>query len=130
MTTRRVQMSPSLEDYLETVLELSRDDQGVRTTDIAARLDVSKASVNQAVGLLVERHLARREKYGPVFLTDDGVAAAQVIRQRHEAIKSFLINVLGVNEAIAEVDACKIEHVVSAKTMASMIDYMDKRKSP
>ncbi|MGI6610416.1 MAG: metal-dependent transcriptional regulator [Limnochordia bacterium] len=129
MTRRRVQISPSLEDYLEAVLELSSDDQGARTTDIATKLDVSKASVNQAVGLLVGRHLVTREKYGPIFLTDEGVAAAQTIRKRHEAIKSFLTNVLGVSEAIAEEDACRIEHVVSAKTMASMIDYMDKRTS-
>ena len=50
-------MSPSLEDYLETVFKLTNDDTGVRTTDIAAELGVSKASVNQAVGLFVRSGL-------------------------------------------------------------------------
>ena len=68
------------------------------------------------------------KKYGPVYLTDDGIAAAEVIRKRHMAIKSFLTDVLGVDEETAEKDACQIEHVVSAKTMACLINFMEKTK--
>ncbi|MGI6082288.1 MAG: metal-dependent transcriptional regulator [Limnochordia bacterium] len=128
MTHRRSGISPSLEDYLEAVLELSCEEGGARTTDIADRLEVSKASVNQAISLLVDRHLAKREKYGPVYLTDDGIAAAEVIRKRHTAIKSFLTDVLGVDDETAEKDACQIEHVISAKTMACLIEFMNKMK--
>jgi len=126
MAEPRSRISPSLEDYLEAVLELAGDDNGARTTDVAAKLGVSKASVNQAMGLLVNRGLIIRERYGPVYLTEDGRDAAQAVCRRHRAIKSFLISVLGVAESAAEEDACQIEHVVSKETMAGLIDFMER----
>ena len=126
MAEPRSRISPSLEDYLEAVLELAGDDNGARTTDVAAKLGVSKASVNQAMGLLVNRGLIIRERYGPVYLTEDGRDAAQAVCRRHRAIKSFLISVLGVDESVAEEDACQIEHVVSKETMAGLIDFMER----
>jgi DtxR family Mn-dependent transcriptional regulator len=126
MAEPRSRISPSLEDYLEAVLELAGDDNGARTTDVAAKLGVSKASVNQAMGLLVNRGLIIRERYGPVYLTEDGRDAAQAVCRRHRAIKSFLISVLGVDESAAEEDACQIEHVVSKETMAGLIDFMER----
>jgi Mn-dependent DtxR family transcriptional regulator len=119
-------ISPSLEDYLEAVMELAGADEGARTTDVATRLGVSKASVNQAMGLLVDRGLISREKYGPVYLTQEGRNAAQAVCRRHRAIKSFLVSVLGIDESVAEEDACQIEHVVSKETMASLIDFMER----
>ena len=126
MAESRARISPSLEDYLEAVLELAGDDDGARTTDVAAKLGVSKASVNQAMGLLVDRGLISREKYGPVYLTEDGRDAAQAVCRRHRAIKSFLVFVLGVDETVAEEDACQIEHVVSKETMEGLIDFMER----
>ena len=126
MAESRARISPSLEDYLEAVLELAGDDDGARTTDVAAKLGVSKASVNQAMGLLVDRGLISREKYGPVYLTQEGRNAAQAVCRRHRALKSFLVSVLGIDESVAEEDACQIEHVVSKETMASLIDFMER----
>ena len=107
-------------------MELAGADEGARTTDVATRLGVSKASVNQAMGLLVDRGLISREKYGPVYLTEEGRNAAQAVCRRHRAIKSFLVSVLGIDESVAEEDACQIEHVVSKETMASLIDFMER----
>jgi DtxR family Mn-dependent transcriptional regulator len=119
-------MSPSLEDYLETVFKLTDDDTGVRTTDIAAELGVSKASVNQAVGLLSVRGYVRQERYGPVYLTENGKIRARAIYKRHQTIKAFLVSILGVDEHTAEEDACNIEHVISKETMDRLMDYMEK----
>lgn len=121
-------MSPSLEDYLEAVFKLTGDDAGVRTTDIAAELGVSKASVNQAVGVLSHRGYVRQERYGPIYLTEDGKARARAIYKRHQTIKAFLISILGVDERIAEEDACSIEHVISKETMNRLMDYMEKER--
>jgi len=107
-------------------MELAGADEGARTTDVAIRLGVSKASVNQAMGLLVDRGLISREKYGPVYLTQEGRNAAQAVCRRHRALKSFLVSVLGIDESVAEEDACQIEHVVSKETMAGLIDFMER----
>ena len=119
-------ITPSLEDYLETILEVADAKGGARTTDIADRLGVSKASVNQAVSQLAERGLVRQERYGPVYLTELGQARAALVYKRHQAIKSFLMTVLGVSEATAEDDACKIEHVLSKESMECLLDFMEK----
>ena len=119
-------ISPSLEDYLEAVLEVADEAGAARTTDVAGRLGVSKASVNQAMGLLVERGLIEREKYGPVYLTNSGVAQARAVLRRHHAIKTFLVSVLGIDENVAEEDACQIEHVVSKETMDALISFTER----
>ena len=123
----KVEVSPSLEDYLEAVLEIA-DAGGARTTDVAERLGVSKASVNHAMGILADHGLVERERYGPVFLTENGMALAQAVQMRHQTIKAFLMTVLGVDEEVAEKDACQIEHVISKDTMNRIIEYMERRQ--
>lgn len=126
---QRRDMSPSLEDYLEAVLDLvSGDSDEVRTTDIATRLRVSKASVNQAMTSLAERGLIRQERYGPVVLTEPGLRYAKTVRNRHSTIRRFLIFTLGVSELTAEADACKIEHVLSQETMDALVEFVDGRR--
>ena len=122
-----MQISPSLEDYLEAVLEIA-DEDGARTTDVAEKLGVSKASVNQAMGILADHGLIEREKYGPVYLTENGMALARAVYKRHQTIKAFLVSILGVDEKVAEEDACQIEHVVSRDTMHHIIEFMERRK--
>ncbi len=63
-----VKISPSLENYLETVLVLEKDDPAVRLTDIANRLEVSKAGANRAQGLLKKAGLIEQERYGTIPL--------------------------------------------------------------
>ncbi|NLK09194.1 MAG: metal-dependent transcriptional regulator [Firmicutes bacterium] len=119
-------ISPSLEDYLEAIYIVS-DESGARTTDIAAHLGVSKASVNQAAGLLAERELIRQERYGPIYLTASGEEKARSIFHRHQLIKSFLTKVLKVDEATAEQDACNMEHVISKITVKKLAKFMEKK---
>lgn len=118
-------ITPSLEDYLEAIYRVY-DDQGARTTDIAAHLQVSKASVNQAVGLLAQRGLIRQERYGPIYLTASGEDEARAIYRRHQIIKEFLMGMLGVDADTAEQDACNIEHVISKETMNRLVEFMEK----
>ena len=122
-------MSPSLENYLETVLVLEQDDATVRLTDIANKLGVSKASANRAQGLLKKAGLIEQERYGTISLTAKGRNAANDVYERHRVIKKFLITVLGINEETAERDACRMEHVVSRETMSRLVQYMGDRCS-
>jgi DtxR family Mn-dependent transcriptional regulator len=112
-------MTQSLEDYLEMVGFLS-DDGEVRVTDIASRLGVSKPSVLTALKTLEDQGLLEHERYRSVTLTERGKEAAAEIRGRHNFLKSFLQDVLGVSPEIAEQDACKMEHVLSEETFRKM----------
>ncbi len=117
-------MSPSLENYLETVLVLEQSDPTVRLTDIANKLGVSKASVNRAQGILKKAGLIEQERYGTITLTEKGRKAANDVYKRHRTLKQFLICVLHIDEETAENDACLMEHVISKQTMDKLVQYL------
>jgi DtxR family Mn-dependent transcriptional regulator len=112
-------MTQSLEDYLEMVSFLS-DDGEVRVTDIAARLGVSKPSVLTALKALEEQGMLEHERYRTVHLTEKGTHQAAEIRDRHNFLTGFLRDTVGVSAAIAEEDACKMEHILSEETLSKM----------
>ena len=105
------------EDYLETILLLSRKNGSVRSIDIANELKYTKPSVSRAMSILKEAELIQVEKNGSIILTETGLKKAQDIYDRHKVITQFLINVLGVSHKTAEKDACRMEHIVSEETL-------------
>lgn len=119
-------ISPSLEDYLEAIYNLRRLNTSVRVTDIAVELGIAKPSVNNAMTILKEKGLVNQEKYGLVELTLAGEQRAEYVLTKHTNIKAFLIKVLGVDEVTAEVEACKIEHVISDNTVKKMNILLNK----
>lgn len=119
-------ISSSLEDYLESIFVLQQSGKDVRVTDIASMLNVSKPSVNRAVGTLKQAKLLTHESYGAIVLTPEGETKAAQILRRHNMLKHFLANTLGVPDDIAEADACRMEHVMSAETIEKLYDYLVK----
>jgi len=122
-------LSSSIEDYLEAILALSEDDAAVRVTDIAGRLNIAKSSVAAAISILKEKGFVRQRRYGKVYLTDEGIARAREVKRKHRLLRTFLTDVLGVAEEIAEKDACLMEHVVSSETMERLIAFLEKTVS-
>lgn len=118
-------ISPSLENYLKVILQLQKDGNTVRITDLAKRMSVAKSSVNQAVRTLKNQGYVKHEKYGQLELTDKGIIAAQRILKTHEVLMRFLIDVLKVDPITAENDACLMEHAVSPATMEKLSLYIE-----
>jgi DtxR family transcriptional regulator, Mn-dependent transcriptional regulator len=118
-------LSESLEDYLETIFLLIREQAVARSSDIAARLKVSRPSVTGALQALAEKALVNYEPYGYVTLTPSGVAAAQKVLRRHEVLKDFLVKVLSVEEAEADANACRMEHAVSKTVVDRLVEFAD-----
>ncbi len=108
--------SESIENYIEKILVLSADGNGARVTDIASGLSVSKASVNEIIKKLIVEGLVTHERYKNVFLTEKGERLASKVYEKHETIKSFLKDYLGVSDKNAEEEACRIEHIISDET--------------
>lgn len=120
----KISISPSLEDYLEVILDLKEENDSIRVTDLANKLGVAKSSVNQAVMKLCDLKLLKHERYGTLELTGTGETEARKIRERHQILKRFLSEILGVDPQIAEKDACGIEHYVSPVTMEKLVGYL------
>lgn len=103
------------EMYLEAILVLSRKSSFVRSVDVGEYLGYSKPSVSRAMGLLRSGGLIRMENDGGLYLTEEGRAIAEKIYERHTVLSRVLMG-LGVPEAVAVEDACKIEHDISDVT--------------
>ncbi len=117
-------LSSSQEDYLETILGLILQTGSARTGDIAARLRVAKPSVTAALRALARRNLAIYEPYRRIRLTDAGRTAAQRVLRRHETIRSFFTDVLGVNRRTADRNACRIEHAIDETVMRRLSEFI------
>ena len=120
-------LSSSLEDYLEIIYILMQNSDSVGITDIAKALSISKPSVNKAVNLLKEKGYICQEKYGKIIFTDKGINTAKSVYKKHNMLTVFLKDVLGVSKKTAEIDACKVEHVLSNETILR-IEYFLKNK--
>ena len=118
----RTFVNESAENYLETILILSKRLPVVRSVDIANELNFKKSSVSIAMKNLREKNHITVTDAGYIYLTDEGKEIAEMILERHELITEILVK-LGVDEEIAAEDACRIEHVISKESFKAVRDY-------
>lgn len=122
-----MQLQESGEMYLETLLILSKKESHVRSLDIAEYMGYSKPSVSRAVHILKDANMIEIDKYGFLTLTDEGLSIAEKIYERHLVLKDIFIK-LGVDEQIANDDACRIEHAISDQTFDAIKRYVYKEQ--
>ena len=114
-----MQVNESSENYLETILMLSKTHPVVRSVDIATELNFKKSSVSVAMKNLRENGYVLVSREGHITLTDKGMEIAQTMYERHTLISDWL-KALGVNPKTAVEDACRIEHVISAESFEAI----------
>ncbi len=119
------QLSESLEDYLEVVLQLEQEKGTVRGRDIAERLAVRAASVSKAMENLAEQGFIERLRYGAISLTQTGRVYAESIWHKHQQLARFFVSVLGVDNTNASNIACHLEHTVPDSVFARMCAFTD-----
>ena len=124
---RRAHQWEVVEDYVELIADLIDATGEARAVDLAARLGVTAATVNNTLQRLVREGLVRKERYRAVFLTDRGRAMAEKARERHRIVRDFLI-ALGIDRETAESDAEGIEHHTSAETLAAFQAYLSREQ--
>jgi DtxR family Mn-dependent transcriptional regulator len=118
-------LSPSMEDYLEAVLALIRTGQVARVRDIAGRLGVGMSSVSRALRALGAKGLVNYDPYQVVTLTDEGRRLGESVDRRHAVLGEFLTDVLGVAPAVAQANACRIEHAIDDEVLERLRKFMD-----
>lgn len=116
-------INESAENYLETILMLSKKLPVVRSVDIANELGFKKSSVSIAMKNLRENHHITVSDAGFIFLTDSGREIAEMIFERHELISNWLMRI-GVSRETALEDACKMEHVISPESFEAIKKYI------
>lgn len=123
-----MELRESGEMYLEHILTLQTQKGNVRAIDIASLSGYSKPSVSRALGVLKRRGYVCVEENGNILLTEQGFALAQKVMERHRILKAFL-SLIGVDEAAADSDACKIEHVISDETFEHVKSFVKRSEN-
>ena len=119
-----LKLTPSTEDYMKTIYEISQESKVVRIKQIANRLNVKMPSVVNAVKQLESKGLINHESYGYIELTKTGREVGEKLYNRHKVLSEFLIDVLQVDEAIAFEDACAIEHYLHPETVEKVVKFL------
>ena len=113
----------SQENYLETILILSKVRPVVRAVDISNELGFKKSSVSVAMKNLRTKDYITVTEDGFIYLTDEGRNVAEMIYERHQILSAFLEK-LGVPPQISEEDACRIEHIISPESFAAIKKHL------
>ncbi|NMA79845.1 MAG: metal-dependent transcriptional regulator [Clostridiales bacterium] len=114
----------SSENYLETILVLSKRLGNVRSIDIVNELDYSKPSVSVAMKKLRKGGYIDIDGDGYITLTNTGLDIAEIMYERHKLLTRWLVS-LGVNEETAAEDACRIEHIISVESFEAIKKHVD-----
>jgi DtxR family Mn-dependent transcriptional regulator len=114
----------SLEDYLEAIIMLKEQGEKVTVTALSESIGVKKPSVDWALKKLGDAGLIIHEKYGDVELTPEGAMIADEVYHRHKVIRKFLVEILNVDPETADNDACRMEHVLSKKSLSRLEKFV------
>ncbi|WP_228724978.1 metal-dependent transcriptional regulator [Caproicibacter fermentans] len=117
-------MTPSKENYLKVLLELSGGKE-VHSSDVANALGVTRASVSCMMKRLRDEGYVVKEKYGAVSLTEKGLKEAANVKRRYNLLKLFFVRILGVDTATAAEDACRIEHIISPESISKIHERLN-----
>lgn len=121
-----MKIKESAENYLETILILSKKHGTVRSIDVANEMNFTKASISVAMKHLREDEYIKVDSDGAITLTDKGREIASKVYERHQLIAKILI-ALGVNEETAYEDSCKIEHDLSQESFEKIKEFYESR---
>jgi DtxR family Mn-dependent transcriptional regulator len=117
-------LSASQEDYLEAIYWLSRQHGVARATHIARQVNVGKSSVTAALRQLADKGHINYDPYQLITLTPSGETLAKDVVQRHEILKRFLMEILGVENELAGKTACGMEHSIDREVLNRLLRFV------
>ncbi len=115
------------EMYLETIYVLSQKSSTVRSIDVGEEMGFSRPSVSRAMGILKKDGLVEIDGLGAIKLTKEGEKQAKSIYERH-VVLTELFERIGVSEAVAAEDACRVEHYISEETFSAIKAHVESCK--
>ncbi|OUM90763.1 MAG: hypothetical protein BAA01_07225 [Bacillus thermozeamaize] len=116
--------TPSMEDYLEKIYQISQKKGYARVSDVAQALGLQLPSVSRMIQKMGDKDLVNYEKYGGIVLTDKGHELGQFLHDRHQVLEVFL-QLLGVeDEEVIYRDVEGIEHHISTETLHQIMKFI------
>ena len=116
-------LTSGLEDYLEEIYIAHLNNTPLKGAELARKLNISRASVSEALSRLVAKELIKYNSYEAISLTNKGFTEAKKVYDKHHILKNFFVEVLGISADEASENACKIEHIISQNILDKMTKY-------
>jgi len=116
-------LSSGLEDYLEVIYIAYKNGKPLKGAELARQLNISRASVSEALGKLVAKGLISYNSYEAISITQSGIDEAIKVYNKHNTLEQFFEKVLGINKKEAGENACKIEHIISENVLNEMTHF-------
>lgn len=120
-------VSKALEEYIKTMYILKKHKGEIRVTDIAERMNCSKASVTKSLNSLKEKHLVEYEAYGKIVLTNAAEEIAQKALEAYDIVYLFFSEVLEMGEEEARREAEKVKTVISDEALNKLAKYVHEK---
>lgn len=120
-------ISKSLEEYLKTMYVLKTQNENIRVTDIANKMNCTKASVNKAINNLKYHNLVNYESYGKIELTAEGENLAKKILEAYDIVYVFFKEVLNLDEEQAKFEAEKTKMAITDETINKLAKFVHKQ---
>ena len=120
------------EEYVEVIYRISKEKGYARVKDVSEELGVTLSTVSEMFRKLGEKGYINYEKYGVAILTEKGKKLALSLERKHSAIREFFI-ILGLDERVADENACKMEHIVTREVMdriAKFVEFIKAHEEP
>ncbi len=114
------------EEYLKAMYVLNRKNGSIRVTDVANKMNISKASVNKAVNILKDEGMVNYEAYGDITLTTEGERLAQKILEAYDIGVLFFRDVLNMSEEKATIEAEHLKTAISDEAFNTLARYVHK----
>lgn len=119
-----MKLTPSQEDYLETIYHITREKQAARAKDIAREMEVKASSVTGALRILSDKGLVHYAPYDVITLTPQGKRVAEEVVRRHEVLHDFFARILGIDPEDAGNAACEMEHALPQSILDRLIQFI------
>lgn len=116
-------LSSGLEDYLECIFNNIEKKGSVKAIEISKELDVSRASVTDALHRLADKEYIHYERYGSIEITKKGIDKAREVIDKHTILTNFFENILNLTHEEASENACRIEHVITSNAFKKLKEY-------
>ncbi len=116
-------VSKSLEEYLKTMYVLQKQKSDIRVTDIAEKMQCTKASVNKAIKILAEHELVTYEVYGKIQITEAGNATARKVLEAYDIVYLFLTELLEMQADEANIEAENMKKSMNDQTINKLAKY-------
>lgn len=113
-------LSSGLEDYLEAIYIAYLNEKPLKGAELARQLNISRASVSEALSKLVAKNLINYSSYEAISITAKGIEEAKKVYAKHHTLEQFFESVLGIEKNEASENACKIEHIINQNILNEM----------